>query len=117
MPEWAKMWVPPAVVFAAFIGYDYFVRDHGSEPYQPSVVKVARQYKASLSPTYHTAAEKVRSHVFEDKKAVGEYLQSSAKPLAAAMDTAITPLIDKDGKFENPDGVAEVLDEISKGFK
>lgn len=116
IPDWVKSSIPAAVVALGFISYEWFGRKGEVAP-TPAITTVAKQYKSDLSPRYHTAAEKVRSHVFEDKQAIGQYIQAGSKPLATAMDTAVAPFMSSENKIENADAVADILDSISQGMK
>lgn len=116
VPDWVKSSIPAALVAVGFVAYEWFGRKGEVAP-TPTVANVARQYKADLSPRYHVAADKVRSHVFEDKRAIGQFIQAGAKPLETTLDSAVAPFVDSENKIVNADAVADVLDLVSSGMK
>jgi hypothetical protein len=111
-----KQLISPVLVAAALIGYDQIVRPH-PEPYQPPLAAAAKQYRDTLPDAYHKAAEQVRAAVLTDKADVVEALQAHAKPLATALDTTFSSLLDDKGKIANAPAAAEVLEQTSQALK
>lgn len=124
MKELVKSWLPSIVLFWALVTYDQYSRERikpapkSEFPQSSSPVALAAwHYKLSLPTVYHAAAVKVRNHEFQDKKAIGEYLQAAAKPAADALDVQIDPFVGPDGKFTDPSAVADALDQAYVGLR
>lgn len=115
IPPFAQSLIGPAVIAATLIGYDQLVRPR-PEPYHPPLAAAAKEYRDTMPNAYHVVAEQVRAGVLSDKAAMVGALKEHAKPLAAALDSSFSPLVDASGKITNAPAAADLLEQASKAL-